>query len=188
MLVLLAVLRSVCLQAQEAVTIDGPFREPVSQISFPVEFRGWSRYQVLCYPEPAGYSVTYEIRAGGAVSAIATAYVYPNSSFWPQALEEHFRSTLEQLLATDEASEPVTERLLAAGGQRCCDTWFGTMLFRRGRHESRVPQHQHEPVISFLTVARKADYWFKWRVDVLASAPREVLEDMQELIDSVGPT
>lgn len=178
---LFAALPSVLLHGQAALPVEGAFLEPLSQISFPTEFHGWVRYRVLRYPPPAGHSVTYDIKAEGKVAAIATAYVYPHGSIWPEEPRAHFRSTLEELLAMDSTSEVVREQLLRAGGPDCCETWLGTVIVPRGRNGT------NRPVIAVLTVARARNYWFKWRVDVLASATKQVMEQVQDLVLSLGP-
>jgi len=167
-----AVLLSSPLQAQTLLPAEGNFVETLSQLTFPVQARGWNRSRIIRYPEPGGHSVSYELKSGETRQAVATAYVYPHVPSWPATLREHFLKTLNELRSMSPAAEVVMQRLVPADSAGSGhDTWSGPCCSA----PDMGIQADGTEVWRFLTVPRQGEpgreTWQGKDVDTVARRP-----------------
>jgi hypothetical protein len=170
-----SLLASLTSAGQEAIPVQGPFVEPLSQVAFPEKVEGWTRARVMKYPEPGGYSATYELRIGQGLESVATAYVYPQGAFWPSDPKEHFDRTFCEMKTMAPNGEIVLQRAQPPLADTGPEWWVGAVLFRGGLTPRGVP------VFAYLRIARGSTYWFKWRIDAPMTLSDFTRERLQKL-------
>jgi hypothetical protein len=182
-LVLIGATQAAPTQPKE-LAIEGPFKEPLSGVAFPVASGLWVRSRVLQFSDAPhhNHAISYELRRDKELLATATGFVYLNESPVPDALDVHFDETLSELSQRGRGFELIKKLTLTLGfGDKGFESRIGMFIFRGGVGNSSLLRAEE------LFLIKHDTYWIKWRVTGFGTWPAERMNQVLELVQNLLP-
>ena len=167
----------------KTLAVDGPFKEPLSSVEFPVAAGPWKRAKVLQFSQaPPDHSITYQLRDDFGVVATATGFVFPNQYPLPDALDIHFDSILRDVAGIGRGFELVRKLTITFGeGAAALEARVGMFVFHGGVGKSEEQRAEQ------LYLMKHDTYWIQWRVSSTRDAPKDLGEKVFDLIQALIP-